>query len=76
MRVGALEESITVSRRAPVVDVTTAVHTQVLNRDAMDALPTGRTIQGMGQLIVGVNLNLPDPAAPAPCSRPTCPRTG
>jgi hypothetical protein len=60
MRVGALEESITVTGDAPVVDVTTAVHTQVLNREAMDAIPTGRTIQGMGQLIVGISLNLPD----------------
>ena len=60
MRVGALEESITVSGDAPVVDVSTAVHTQVLNRDAMDAIPTGRSIQGMGQLVVGINLNLPD----------------
>jgi hypothetical protein len=60
MRVGALEESITVTGDAPVVDVTTAARTQVLNREAIDAIPTGRTIQGMGQLIVGVNLNLPD----------------
>src|SRR5688572_5856201 len=35
MKVGALEETITVSGDAPVVDVTTAVHTQVLNREAM-----------------------------------------
>ncbi len=48
LRVGALEESITVTGDAPVVDVTTAVHTQVLNREAMDAIPTGRTIQGLG----------------------------
>jgi hypothetical protein len=60
MRVGAIEESVTVSAASPVVDVTTAVHTQVLNRDTIDSIPTGRTIQGMGQLIVGVNLNLPD----------------
>jgi hypothetical protein len=60
MRVGALEESITVTGDAPVVDVTTAVHTQVLNREAIDAIPTGRTIQGMGQLVVGISLNLPD----------------
>jgi hypothetical protein len=32
----------------------------VLNREAVDNIPTGRTIQGMGQLIVGINLNLPD----------------
>ena len=60
MKVGAIEESVTVSADSPVVDVTTAVHTQVLNRETIDAIPTGRTIQGMGQLIVGVNLNLPD----------------
>ena len=36
------------------------MHTQVLNREAIDAIPTGRTIQGMGQLVVGVNLSLPD----------------
>jgi hypothetical protein len=60
MRVGSLEESITVSGDAPVVDVQTAVHTQVLNREAIDAIPTGRTIQGLGQLVVGVSLNLPD----------------
>jgi hypothetical protein len=60
MRVGALEESITVTGDAPVVDVSTAAHNSVLNREAVDNIPTGRTIQGMGQLIVGVNLNLPD----------------
>jgi len=60
MRVGALEESITITADAGVVDVTTAVHTAVLNREAMDSIPTGRTIQGMGQLIVGINLSLPD----------------
>jgi hypothetical protein len=60
MRVGALEESITVTGDAPVVDVTTAVHTSVLNREAMDSIPTGRTIQGMGQLVVGISLSLPD----------------
>ncbi len=60
MRVGAIEESVTVSAESPVVDVSTAVHTQVLSRDVMDSIPTGRTIQGMGQLIVGISLSLPD----------------
>jgi hypothetical protein len=60
MRVGAIEESVTVSAQSPIVDVQSAVHTQVLNRDALDNIPTGKTIQGLGQLIVGVNLNLPD----------------
>ena len=60
MKVGSLEETLTVTGAAPTVDVQTAVHTQVLNREAIDAIPTGRTIQGMGQLIVGVSLSLPD----------------
>ncbi len=58
--VGALNETITVTGSSPVVDVTTAAKTQVLDREAIDAIPTGRSIQGMAQLVVGVNLNLPD----------------
>ena len=42
------------------MDVTSAAKTPVLNREAIDAIPTGRSIQGMAQLVVGVNLNLPD----------------
>jgi hypothetical protein len=60
LRVGNVEETVTVTGESPVVDTTTAVHTQVLDREAIDAIPTGRTIQGMAQLIVGINLNLPD----------------
>ncbi len=60
LAVGSLEETITVTGASPVVDVTTAAKTSVLNREAIDAIPTGRSIQGMAQLVVGVNLNLPD----------------
>jgi hypothetical protein len=60
LRVGSLEETVTVTGESPIVDVTTAVHTQVLDREAIDVIPTGRSIQGMGQLVVGINLNLPD----------------
>jgi hypothetical protein len=58
--VGSLEETITVTGASPVVDVTSTAKTSVLNREAIDLIPTGRSIQGLGQLIVGVNLNLPD----------------
>jgi hypothetical protein len=60
MKVGALEETVTVSGSSPVVDVQTTTKSQVLSRDVLDAVPTGRTIQGMGQLITGVSLNAPD----------------
>ena len=57
---GPLEDVVTVTASSPMVDTTTAVHTRVLDREAIDQIPTGRTIQGMAQLIVGINLNLPD----------------
>ena len=60
MKVGVLEETLTVTGVAPTVDVQSTTKAQVLNREALDAIPTGRTIQGMGQLITGVSLNIPD----------------
>jgi len=60
MKVGALEETLTVTGAAPTVDVQSTTKSQVLNRETLDAIPTGRTIQGMGQLITGVSLNQPD----------------
>jgi Carboxypeptidase regulatory-like domain len=58
--VGSLEETITVTGASPVVDVTSTAKASVLNREAIDLIPTGRSIQGLGQLVVGVSLNLPD----------------
>jgi hypothetical protein len=60
MKVGALEESVTVSGASPVVDVQTNVKTQVLSRDVLDSVPSAKTIQSLGQLIVGVTLTSPD----------------
>ncbi|HXG89514.1 MAG TPA: TonB-dependent receptor [Vicinamibacterales bacterium] len=60
LNVGQLQESITVSGAAPTVDVQSNVKQQVLSRDVLDAVPTARTIQGLGQLVVGVTLNAPD----------------
>jgi hypothetical protein len=60
LKVGALEETLTVTGAAPTVDVQSTTKSQVLNRETLDAIPTGRTIQGMGQLITGVSLNQPD----------------
>jgi hypothetical protein len=60
LKVGALEEVLTVTGSSPIVDVQSTTKSQVLNREALDAIPTGRTIQAMGQLITGVSLNQPD----------------
>ncbi len=60
LRVGEIAEAVVVTGESPIVDITTAVHTQVLDREAIDVLPSGRMIQSIGQLVPGVNLNLPD----------------
>jgi hypothetical protein len=60
MRIGVLEESVTVTGESPVVDVASTARVQVLDRDALDALPTGRSIFSMGQLVPGVQLSSPD----------------
>src|SRR5258705_4577479 len=60
LKVGGLEETLTVTGESPIVDVQSTVHTQVLSREVLDALPTGRTIQGVGQLVIGIGLNVPD----------------
>src|SRR5687767_7057160 len=60
LKVGSLEETITVTGESPIVDVSSTTRTQVLSRDVLDAVPTGRTIYGMSQLVTGVALNVPD----------------
>lgn len=60
LRIGTLEETVVVTGESPIVDVQNTVHTQVLNRDTLDTIPTGRSIQGLGQLVTGINLNIPD----------------
>ncbi len=53
MRIGAIEETITVSGASPVVDVQNVRSQAVLTRERLDSVPTGRTIQGYSTLIVG-----------------------
>ena len=60
MKVGALEESVTVSGQSPLVDVQNAQRTQVLDRDVIDALPTTRNMQSVGSIVPGVKLSRPD----------------
>lgn len=60
LKVGALEETVTVTGESPIVDVSSTSRVQVLNREVLDAVPTGRTIFGMSQLVTGVQLSTPD----------------
>ena len=60
LKVGTVEETVTVSGESPVVDVQSNVKAQVLNREMLDAVPSAHTIQSVGQLVVGVTLTAPD----------------
>jgi hypothetical protein len=60
MKVGSLEESVTVSGASPVVDVSSNTKSAVLTREVLDSVPNAHTIQSVGQLIPGVSLTSPD----------------
>ena len=53
MRVGALEETITVTGEAPVVDVQGVARQRTLSADVIDAVPTGRNYTNLGVLDAG-----------------------
>jgi hypothetical protein len=60
MKVGAVEETITVAAASPVVDVQNVGRTQVMTRDMMDDIPNARNIQAVGSLVPGVRLTTPE----------------
>jgi hypothetical protein len=55
MRVGALEETITVTGEAPIVDVQGVARQQVLTNETVEAIPTGKYFVNLGVLIPGVS---------------------
>src|SRR5947208_6313125 len=57
LRVGAVEESVTVSGESPVVDVQNAQRTTVLTRQLLDAVPVPRMYQAEGALAVGTKVS-------------------
>lgn len=58
LAVGTLEETLTVSGQAPVVDVQTVTRERVLQRDVIDAVPAGnRDVRQLAFLIPGVVTN-------------------
>jgi Carboxypeptidase regulatory-like domain len=56
LKVGAIEETVTVTGESPIVDTQSITTRTVMTRDVMDALPTGRNIQAMGIMIPGTTL--------------------
>ena len=54
MKVGSVEETITVSGAAPSVDIHNVVQHRVLTREVFDALPTNKGIPSYGALTPGI----------------------
>ena len=55
LKVGAVQETITVSGEPPIVDVQSTKREAVLDHTVIDAVPTGRLPQQLGVLITGVS---------------------
>jgi hypothetical protein len=56
LRVGALEETITVTGETPVVDVQSARTQQTLSQELLTAIPTARNYQNLHVLVPGVSV--------------------
>ena len=56
MRVGSLEETITVSGASPVVDTQNVRNQSVLSREVLEVVPASHSTQGYAALTLGVNI--------------------
>ena len=56
MRVGAVEETVTVTGETPIVDIQNTTQQRAIAHDVIDAIPTGRIAQNLGVLIPGVTI--------------------
>lgn len=60
LKVGAIEETVTVTGASPVVDVKSTQKTTVLSRDMLDSLPSARNYSGLAALMPGVRMSNTD----------------
>ena len=60
LKVGSLEETVTVSGSTAQVDVQQATRTQVISRDVVDSLPISHNAMSLGVLAPGVRAGTPD----------------
>jgi hypothetical protein len=56
LKVGALEETLTVTGESPIVDTSNITQRVVMTAEVREALPTGRNIQAVGIMIPGTTL--------------------
>jgi Carboxypeptidase regulatory-like domain len=55
LRVGSLQETITVTGDTPIVDVQSVTQQRVLDKEVLDAIPAGRNQHNFANLIPGMN---------------------
>jgi len=60
MKIGGLEETVTVAGESPLVDVQNVTQQSVMNRQVLDTIPTGRNMFAQAALVAGVTTNRPD----------------
>ena len=60
LSLGSVQETVTVSGQSPTVDVQSTQRTTVVERELLDSLPTGRTFQAVGALVVGIRVSEPN----------------
>ena len=54
LKVGGIEETITVSGQSPLIDTQSVTQRKSLTTEMIDALPTGRSFQNLSVLVPGV----------------------
>ena len=54
LSVGDIEETVTVSGASPVVDIQNVEQRQIMDREVIDSIPTGKSITGYGLLVPGM----------------------
>src|SRR5881275_1632753 len=58
LRVGAVEETVTVTAESPLIDTQSVTQRKSLTHEVIDALPTGRSFQNLSVLVPGVTIAL------------------
>jgi hypothetical protein len=56
LAVGALEETVTVSGQSPVVDVQNVATRNLISREALDTVPTNKTLEAFAALTPGIRM--------------------
>lgn len=60
LKVGSVQETITVTGATPVVDVTSALQQRVMSKDVIDAIPVGRAQTALAVLVPGMTTGSQD----------------